>query len=58
MKKYYQIPEIEVIAMVTSKCFLEDSGEIGSGGNIANQDKTFDADDVSLDISGSPSSLW
>ena len=60
MKKYYQIPEVEVIAMVTSNNFLgENSGWLGPGQNQANEGKTFEADDASPEINtGSPSSLW
>lgn len=57
MKKIYQIPEIEISEMVLSKCFLvEDSGEIGAGGNLTNENATFEEEVVSTELNNS--SLW
>ena len=57
MKKIYQIPEIEISEMVLSKCFLvEDSGEIGAGGNLINENATFEEEVVSTELNNS--SLW
>ena len=57
MKKIYQIPEIEISEMVLSKCFLvEDSGEIGAGGNLTNENTTFEEEVVSTELNNS--SLW
>ena len=54
MKKIYQIPEIEISEMVLSKCFLvEDSGEIGSGGALTNENTNFEEEEPSLEISNS-----
>ncbi len=55
MKKIYQIPEIDVVILASKISILDGSpGEIGE--IDANQNKTFDEDELSTDLS--TSGLW
>ena len=54
MKKNYQVPETVICETEISIRILEDSGEIGSGGNLTNE-TTFDESEMPSDI---PSSIW
>ena len=56
MKKIYQIPEIEISKNVLTCSILEDSGEIGAGGNLTNENATFEEEVVSTELNNS--SLW
>lgn len=56
MKKIYQIPEVQVWETELSNNILEDSGEIGSGGALTNENSSFEEEEPSLEISNS--NLW
>ena len=55
MKKNYQVPETQIWEMEVSSCILEDSGEIGAGGNLTNETNTFEEEDFPIATSHS---LW
>ncbi len=55
MKKNYQVPETVICETEISIRILEDSGEIGAGGNLTNETNTFDESEMPSDI---PSSIW
>lgn len=55
MKKKYQIPETLICEMELSNFMVEDSGEIGAGGNLTNENETFEDD---IETTSTSSSLW
>ena len=56
MKKNYQVPETVICETEISIRILEDSGEIGSGGALTNENSSFEEEETSLEISNS--NLW
>ncbi len=62
MKKFYKTPETEIVTLRTSTILqgedvLEESGKIGPGGNMGNENNNFDENEITSDIT-SPSGLW
>ncbi len=55
MKKNYKNPETVVLEMELTYCVLENSGVIGSGGAMTNENDMFDDGDLPTE---SKSNLW
>ena len=55
MKKYYQAPEIEVIVSTIHHFMDKSPGILGPGGMNANEDKSFDEEEI---IKETNPSLW
>ena len=56
MKKIYQIPEVQIWETEFSYHILEDSGEIGSEGNLTNENSSFEEEVTSVETYNS--NLW